>query len=75
MTSIAPSAYRAPELRLPRLLAGVSYYHPTALAEHEELSGPLPRPGGASQLGRTGRAPKVSPPAARTGCCSPARRI
>ena len=34
MTSITLSAYRAPELRLPRLLAGVSYYHPTGLAEH-----------------------------------------
>ncbi len=44
MTSIALSAYRAPELRLPRLLAGVSYYHPTGLAEHEELYGPLPLP-------------------------------
>ena len=42
MTSIALSAYRAPELRLPRLLAGVSYYRPTGLAEHEQLYGPLP---------------------------------
>ena len=44
VTSIALYAYRAPELRLPRLLAGVSYYHPTGLAEHEELYGPLPLP-------------------------------
>jgi len=44
VTSIALSAYRAPELRLPRLLAGVSYYHPAGLAEHEELYGPLPLP-------------------------------
>jgi len=42
VTSVALSAYRAPELRLPRLLAGVSYYHPTGLAEHQELYGPLP---------------------------------
>ena len=47
VTSIALSAYRAPELRLPRLLAGVSYYHPTGLAEHEELYGPLPLPAAA----------------------------
>ena len=52
MTSIAPSAYRAPELRLPRLLAGVSYYHPTGLAEHEDLYGPLPLPADAAQHDR-----------------------
>src|SRR4029077_4942094 len=63
VTSITLSAYRAPELRLPRLLAGVSYYHPTALAEHEELYGPLPlpaspdntRPGGRTTRGCTAR--------------------
>ena len=44
MTSLAQSAYRAPELGLPRLLAGVSYYHPTGLAEHEDLYGPLHLP-------------------------------
>jgi NADH:ubiquinone oxidoreductase subunit F (NADH-binding) len=44
MTSAALSAYRAPELRLPRLLAGMSYYHPTGLDEHESLYGPLPLP-------------------------------
>jgi NADH:ubiquinone oxidoreductase subunit F (NADH-binding) len=52
VTSITLSAYRAPELRLPRLLAGVSYYHPTALAEHEELYGPLPLPGSHDNTGR-----------------------
>ncbi|HSR22988.1 MAG TPA: hypothetical protein VLW53_05530, partial [Candidatus Eisenbacteria bacterium] len=52
MTSIALSAYRAPELRLPRLLAGVSYYHPTGLAEHEELYGPLPLPAQHDSTGR-----------------------
>jgi len=44
VTSLAQSAYRAPEMELPRLLAGVSYYHPTGLAEHEDLYGPLPLP-------------------------------
>ena len=53
MTSIALSAYRAPELRLPRLLAGVSYYHPTGLAEHERLYGPLPLPVVSPDQGRT----------------------
>jgi NADH:ubiquinone oxidoreductase subunit F (NADH-binding) len=52
VTSIALSAYRAPELRLPRLLAGVSYYHPTGLAEHEELYGPLPLPAQHDGTGR-----------------------
>jgi len=52
VTSITLSAYRAPELRLPRLLAGVSYYHPTALAEHEELYGPLPLPASHDNTGR-----------------------
>ena len=55
MTSLALSAYRAPELRLPRLLAGVSYYHPTGLAEHEELYGPLPLPAVSPRQGRTWR--------------------
>jgi len=44
VTSIALSGYRAPELRLPRLLAGLSYYHPAGLGEHEGLYGPLPLP-------------------------------
>ena len=55
MTSITLSAYRAPELRLPRLLAGVSYYHPTGLAEHEDLYGPLPLPAETAQHDRAGR--------------------
>ena len=53
MTSIALSAYRAPELRLPRLLAGVSCYHPARLAEHERLYGPLPLPAVSPDRGRT----------------------
>jgi NADH:ubiquinone oxidoreductase subunit F (NADH-binding) len=44
VTSIALSGYRAPELRLPRLLAGLSYYYPAGLGEHEGLYGPLPLP-------------------------------
>jgi NADH:ubiquinone oxidoreductase subunit F (NADH-binding) len=55
VTSITMSAYRTPELRLPRLLAGVSYYHPTGLAEHEELYGPLLLAAEAAPDGRTGR--------------------
>jgi NADH:ubiquinone oxidoreductase subunit F (NADH-binding) len=58
VTSIALSAYRAPELRLPRLLAGVSYYHPTGLAEHEQLYGPLPLPAVSPHRGRTGPQPR-----------------
>lgn len=30
---------------VPRLLAGLSYYHPTGLAEHERIYGPLPAVG------------------------------
>ena len=52
MTSITVPAYRASELRLPRLLAGVSYYHPTGLAEHEELYGPLLLPAPHDSTGR-----------------------
>jgi len=55
VTSIAPSAYRAPELRLPRLLAGVSYYHPTGLTEHEQLYGPVPLPPMSPDQGRLWR--------------------
>jgi NADH:ubiquinone oxidoreductase subunit F (NADH-binding) len=44
VTSIALAAYRAPELRLPRLLASMSYHHRTGLGEHESLYGPLPLP-------------------------------
>jgi NADH:ubiquinone oxidoreductase subunit F (NADH-binding) len=55
VTSIALSAYRAPQLRLPRLLAGVSYYHPTGLGEHEQLYGPLPLPAPSPRPRRPGR--------------------
>jgi NADH:ubiquinone oxidoreductase subunit F (NADH-binding) len=55
VTSIALSAYRAPELRLPRLLAGVSYYHPTSLSQHEQLYGPVPLPAVSSHQDRAWR--------------------
>ena len=55
MTSIALSAYRAPELRLPRLLAGMSYYHPTGLDQHESLYGPLPLPATSPHQGSSWR--------------------
>jgi NADH:ubiquinone oxidoreductase subunit F (NADH-binding) len=51
VTAIALSAFRAPQLRLPRLLAGISYYHPAGLPEHEELYGPLPLPAMSSRQG------------------------
>jgi hypothetical protein len=44
--------HRAPELRLPRLLADLSSYHPTGLAEHEELYGPLSLPAPHDNTGR-----------------------
>ena len=60
VTSLALNAYRAPELRLPRLLAGVSYYHPTGLAEHEELYGPLPLPAAAARQPHQAAAARAS---------------
>jgi NADH:ubiquinone oxidoreductase subunit F (NADH-binding) len=56
MTTMTLSAYRAPELRLPRLLAGVSYQHAAALPDHERMYGPLPLP-----TGRPGRASRQRP--------------
>jgi NADH:ubiquinone oxidoreductase subunit F (NADH-binding) len=44
--TMAVSSYQAPELRLPRLLAGVSYYQAAGLADHESMYGPLPLPSG-----------------------------
>jgi NADH:ubiquinone oxidoreductase subunit F (NADH-binding) len=55
VTAIAVSASRAPELRLPRLLAGISYYQPTGLGEHEQIYGPLPgRSAGSRRSRRSG---------------------
>ena len=42
MTALALAAHRSPELRLPRLLAGISYYDIASLPDHEERYGPLP---------------------------------
>jgi NADH:ubiquinone oxidoreductase subunit F (NADH-binding) len=42
VTELALAAHRSPELRLPRLLAGISYYDIASLADHEERYGPLP---------------------------------
>ncbi len=53
MTAMTLSAYRAPELRLPRLLAGVSYQHAAALPDHERMYGPVPLPSG--RPGRSSR--------------------
>lgn len=56
MTTMTLSAYRAPELRLPRLLAGVSYQQAAALPDHERMYGPVPLP-----TGRPGRNPRQRP--------------
>jgi NADH:ubiquinone oxidoreductase subunit F (NADH-binding) len=55
VTAIAVSADRAPGLRLPRLLAGISYYQPTGLGEHEQMYGPVPLPSRAAGPSRSGR--------------------
>lgn len=51
MTTVAVSPNRALKLRLPRLLAGVTYYQPTGLAEHEQTYGPIPLPGRSARRG------------------------
>ncbi len=42
MTELALATDRSPDLRLPRLLAGVSYYSVAGLRDHEQQYGPLP---------------------------------
>ena len=42
MTALELGSRRQPVLRLPRLLAGISYYTVTGLREHERQHGPLP---------------------------------
>ena len=49
MTELALAARRSPELRLPRLLAGISYYDIASLRDHEERYGPLPLRGAAGR--------------------------
>jgi NADH:ubiquinone oxidoreductase subunit F (NADH-binding) len=44
VTAIAVSRGQRPDLRLPRLLAGISSYQPTRLGEHEQMHGPVPLP-------------------------------
>jgi NADH:ubiquinone oxidoreductase subunit F (NADH-binding) len=39
---LALSAHRAPQVRLPRLLAGISYHEPTSMAGHLRQFGPAP---------------------------------
>ena len=42
VTELALVTHRSPDLRLPRLLAGVSYYDVADLRDHEQQYGPLP---------------------------------
>jgi len=42
VTELALAAHWSPELRLPRLIAGISYYDIATLPDHEERYGPLP---------------------------------
>ena len=55
MTTLAVSSYQAPEVRLPRLLAGVSYYQAAGLPDHERMYGPLPLPDSGGRPGRHSR--------------------
>ena len=54
MTELALDTRRSPGLRLPRLLAGVSYYSVAGLRDHEQQYGPLPLWGTPGRL-RPGR--------------------
>jgi len=42
VTALALAAHRSAELRLPRVLAGISHYDVASLGDHEERYGPLP---------------------------------
>jgi NADH:ubiquinone oxidoreductase subunit F (NADH-binding) len=55
MSMVALSASRAPEVRLPRLLAGISYHEPTSLLAHQKQFGPLPLGGGYGSRERPDR--------------------
>lgn len=66
MTALAPDLYRAPEVRLPRLLAGVSGHESTSLAGHDHQFGRLPL-GGASGRARPRRLIDVVDRAGLTG--------
>ena len=54
MTELALVTDRSPDLRLPRLLGGISYYSVADLRDHERQHGPLPL-WGASGRRRPGR--------------------
>jgi NADH:ubiquinone oxidoreductase subunit F (NADH-binding) len=54
MTELALVTDRSPDLRLPRLLAGISYYSVADLRDHEHQYGPLPLWGTAGRR-RPGR--------------------
>lgn len=55
MTPVALSGCGPPELRLPRLLAGLSCYRPAGLSDHERRYGPLPLPAAAPRQSRCWR--------------------
>ena len=50
MTALEISPHRQPALRLPRLLAGMSYYKVTDLRQHERQHGRLPAWGRSGRL-------------------------
>jgi NADH:ubiquinone oxidoreductase subunit F (NADH-binding) len=54
VTELALVPHRSPDLRLPRLLAGISYYDVADLRDHEQQYGPLPlwRTSGRRRPGR-----------------------
>jgi NADH:ubiquinone oxidoreductase subunit F (NADH-binding) len=54
VTELALRTHRQPEVRLPRLLAGISYYDVADLRDHERQYGPLPLWGTAGRR-RPGR--------------------
>jgi NADH:ubiquinone oxidoreductase subunit F (NADH-binding) len=52
VTALEISPHRQPALRLPRLLAGMSYYRVTDLRQHKRQHGPLPAWGRSARSGR-----------------------
>ena len=66
MTELALVTRRSPDLRLPRLLAGISYYSVADLRDHERQYGPLPLWGTAGRR-RSGRLIDIVDAAGLTG--------
>ena len=66
MTELALVTDRSPDLRLPRLLAGISYYDVADLRDHEQQYGPLPL-WGTSGRRRPGRLVDVVDASGLTG--------